>query len=116
MTRPADADDGRDVHWPYPGWPYPVQPSAELEPQNLPPPRFAVGDRVTGRWGDATVIKPLDWGSLEGSRAYLIKHDWADGPPTFGHEAYEDDLQPGQPRSEPEPDEPSAQLAQLEMF
>jgi len=112
MTRPADADAGRVAYWPYPRQEFKELPESLIP---LQPPKYAAGDRVVSRWGEATVIEPLAYG-WRGLRAYLVKHDWADGPPTFGHEVYEDDLQPGQPRSEPEQDEPSAQTAQLEMF
>lgn len=89
------------VHWPFPGdtSPPPVY--------DLPPPKFATGDRVESRWGWATVIKPLDWPGLDGSRKYLVKHDWSTGPEGFGHCFGELDLMPlaHQPVAE-EPHEP----------
>jgi hypothetical protein len=86
------------------------------EPPTLRPPKYSVGDRVESRWGDATVIRVLESAGIDGTREYVISHDWSGVDPPFGHQFEEDDLQPGRPRPAPEPDEPRVQTAQLEMF
>ena len=62
----------------------------------LPPAKYAIGDRVTSPWGDATVIAVTD-SDWFGSRCYRIKHDWSQSPPDFGHHFGEADLQPCRP-------------------
>ena len=65
-------------------WPFPGQDEPHGPPKPLPPTRFAVGDRVTTRWGSATVIAICEWAYDDG-RAILVKHDWSSEPPGFGH-------------------------------
>lgn len=67
------------IHWPF--------PSQDAPPQayDLPAPRFAIGNRVTTRWGRGTVIAVHDWPNVSDSRAYSIRHDWSSGPEGFGH-------------------------------
>jgi hypothetical protein len=74
---------------------YPIddEPHGPPWPQ-LPPARFAIGDRVVSSWGDATVIRVFD-GGLNARRSYLIKHDWSNAPAGFGHCFGEHELEPG---------------------
>jgi hypothetical protein len=81
-----------------PIWPFPGQPQRPwwecCPPHNLPPPRFAVGDRVETRWGAATVLRVYDHEHFDG-RAYQLRYDWAqDAPPGFGHRWGESDMRP----------------------
>jgi hypothetical protein len=108
-------------------WPFPGQGTSPwwdaYPPHNLPPPRFAVGDRVETRWYTGTVIRVYDCEHF-GSRLYTVRGDCSDAPPGFGHRWSEHDMQPARPRAvEPEEDE-APQLAahprqaspQLELF
>jgi hypothetical protein len=52
-----------------------------------------VGDRVTTRWGSATVIAICGWAYDDG-RAILVKHDWSSAPPGFGHTFSDADIEP----------------------
>lgn len=108
-----------------PIWPFPVQDAARwfeaYPPHNLPPPRFAVGDRVETRWYFGTVIRVFDCEHF-GSRCYQVRGDGSDAPPGFGHRWAEDDMQPARERpAEPEEDAPAqpaprAEAPQLELF
>ncbi len=71
--------------WPFPG----MEP--ELLPE-LPPARFALGDRVITRWGAGTVCWVGYWGDTDMGRKYIVHHDWSNAPATFGHGFYENDL------------------------
>lgn len=75
-------------------WPFPGHPVEHRPPHNLPPPRFAVGDRVTTKWGSATVQRVCDYYGCSGSRTYHLRHDWCSSPEGFGHFFDEDDMQP----------------------
>lgn len=102
------------VHWPFPG-----QDEGPPPVYDLPPPRFAVGDRVITRWGWATVGRVMDWPNCSDTRAYHVRHDWCDSPPGFGHIFGEADMEPlvEPPRTEEPADEPPAAPApQLELF
>jgi hypothetical protein len=55
-----------------------------------------VGDCVETRWGRATVLIVKDYEGLAG-RCYLVKHDWSNAPPGFGHWFGEHDMQPAGP-------------------
>lgn len=78
-------------------WPFPGQNTAPwwecYPPHNLPPPRFAVGDRVTTRWGSATVLRVHDCEHF-GSRSYHVRHDYTNAPPGFGKTWSEGDMEP----------------------
>ncbi len=82
-------------------WPFPGQDEPHGPPKPLPPTRFSVGDRVTTRWGSATVIAICGWAYDDG-RAILVKHDWSSAPPGFGHHYSDADMEPllEQPREE----------------
>lgn len=73
-------------------WPFPGQPASPPPVHDLPQPRFSVGDRVTTRWGRATVMKVEDWPDCMGDRIYHVRHDWSDAPPGFGHLFGEGDM------------------------
>lgn len=78
--------------WPFPG--QPQRPWSECyPPHNLPPPRFAVGDRVVTRWGRATVLRVYDHEHFDG-RAYHLRFDFSSAPEGFGHQWSEADMQP----------------------
>jgi hypothetical protein len=104
------------IHWPFPGdtSPPPVY--------DLPPARFSPGDRVESRWGWATVIEALDWPGMDGSRKYLIHHDWSGAPDGFGHLFEELHLTPlahqplPQQEQEPVSKAPSARPVQADLF
>lgn len=92
-----------------PIWPFPGHASPWWEaypPHNLPPPRFAVGDRVRTRWGSYTVLVVRDR-ELFGSREYHCRPDGSSAPPGFGHAWGEADMQPlvVEQIREPEPEE-----------
>lgn len=92
-----------------PIWPFPGQSSDRwweaYPPHNLPPPRFAVGDRVTTRWGSATVLRIHDWEHF-GSRGYHLRFAGSDAPAGFGNTWGEADMQPLVERqAAPEPEE-----------
>ena len=60
---------------------------------NLPPQRFAVGDRVLTNWGRATVRRARfrhQWLWWE----YHVRHDFLATPENFGHWFRESELQP----------------------
>ena len=76
-------------YWPFPGTDEPHGP-----PKPLPPTRFAVGDRVTTRWGRATVIAICAWAYDDDNRAILVKHDWSSASPGFGHIFSDADIEP----------------------
>lgn len=107
--------------WPFPG----ADPSRWWEaypPHNLPPPRWAAGDRVQTRWGRATVLSVHDW-EFFGSRAYHVRHDGSEAPPGFGKTWGEEDMHPVmEPPVEVEDEplavivSPRAQVPQLELF
>lgn len=85
-----------DNYWPFPGQEHLLPPSLP----DLPPAKYAAGDRVESRWGGATVLAPLDWCWVDGTWMYHIRHDFADdAPPGFGHCFAEDELQPGRPKA-----------------
>jgi len=76
-------------------------PSAPRPPWWAAPPdpwpaaaRFRQGDRVETRWGRATVLRVFDTPHFESARSYLVKHDWSNAPPGFGHEFGEDECAP----------------------
>lgn len=109
-----------------PIWPFPGQASAPwwecYPPHNLPPARFAPGDRVTTRWGTATVLQAYDYEHFDG-RAYQIRYDGSSAPPGFGHRWSEADMQPlVEQAAEPEADEaiepvkPRRVTAQADLF
>ena len=103
-------------------WPFQGTDAAPEQAPPLPPPRFAVGNRVTTRWGRATVEQICDWATL-GGRAYQVRHAWSSAPPGFGHFFGEDDIElagpePATPNHEEE-QEPAAAApapAQWELF
>lgn len=111
-----------------PIWPFPGQEDArwwiDYPPHNLPAPRFAVGDRVTTRWGSATVTRILDYYGLDGSRVYSVRHDWSSSPEGFGHFFEEAGMQPlVEHQAEPEPEEvfqpaaaPRGSVEQMALF
>lgn len=107
--------------WPFPGASGPWWEA--YPPHNLPPPRFAVGDRVRTRWGSYTVLSVSDH-EFFGSRAYHCRPDGSSAPPGFGHQWGEADMEPLVERiAEPEDDElfqaapaPGPRLEQLELF
>jgi len=109
------------IHWPFPG----QEGNEHLQPpHNMPPPRFAVGDRISTRSGTATVMAIKDTEGLNG-RTYHVRHDWVtDAPPGFGHFYDENSMQPHvDPPPEPDADDieprPAHQAAeppQLELF
>ena len=90
-----------------PIWPFPGQNTAPwwecYPPHNLPPPRFAVGDRVQTRWGYATVTRIYDYEYFDG-RLYQLHYDWSSAPVAFGHRWSEADMEPLVERIE-EPEE-----------
>jgi hypothetical protein len=97
-----------------PIWPFPGQPQRPwwecCPPHNLPPPRFAVGDRVETRWGAATVLRVYDHEHFDG-RAYQLRYDWAqDAPPGFGHRWSESDMRPLVEASGSADDEPATPM------
>jgi hypothetical protein len=107
--------------WPFPGANGPWWEA--YPPHNLPPPRFAVGDRVRTPWGGYTVLVVRDYEHF-GSRSYHCRPDGSSSPPGFGHTWGEDDMEPlvEQPAA-PEPVEvfhaapaPRAQVEQMELF
>jgi hypothetical protein len=113
-----------------PIWPFPGQEGPWWEaypPHNLPPPRFAPGDRVTTRWGSATVQRVYDCEYFDG-RLYQLRYDWSSSaPPGFGHRWSENDMeqiaegdQPAQVEADPQPQPPvlsdAPTLEQLELF
>lgn len=69
-----------------------------------PGQRFVRGDRVRTRWGDATVLKAYERPYFDSPRSYLVRHDWSDGPPGFGHHFGENECEPGRPRRNYEED------------
>ncbi len=89
-----------------PIWPFPGQSSDRwweaYPPHNLPPPRFAVGDRVETRWGSATVLRIYDYEHFDGRR-YQLRYDFSSAPEGFGHGWGENDMQPLVER-QPEPE------------
>lgn len=92
-----------------PIWPFPGQSCDRwweaYPPHNLPAPRFAVGDRVTTRWGSYTVLSVRDH-EFFGGREYHCRPDGSTAPPGFGHTWSEADMQPLVERqAEPEPEE-----------
>lgn len=110
-----------------PIWPFPGQSADQwfeaYPPHNLPPPRFDVGDRVTTRWGRATVLRVHDCEHF-GSRGYHVRYDGSDAPAGFGKTWSEADMQPlvEQP-AELDDDEvfqpaavPRGAVEQMEMF
>lgn len=107
--------------WPFPGCNGPWWES--YPPHNLPPPRFAPGNRVRTRWGSYTVLVVHDHEHF-GSRSYHCRPDGSSAPPGFGHTWGEDDMEPLVDRpSEPEPaDQPAppttrrVEAPQLELF
>ncbi len=110
-----------------PIWPFPGQNTAPwwecYPPHNLPPPRFAVGDRITTRWGSATVLRIHDCEHF-GSRSYHVRHDDSSAPPGFGKTWSEADMEPLVDRIE-EPEEvdvfqglpvPAQRVEQMALF
>jgi hypothetical protein len=91
-------------------------PSSELKPGQ----KYAPGDRVVSRWGNATIIHAYERPYFDSPRSYLILHDWSDAPPGFGHHFGENELAPGRPHEVIEADEPSGPtpvaIPQLELF
>lgn len=110
-----------------PIWPFPGQPQRPwwecCPPHNLPPPRFAVGDRVETRWGAATVLRVYDREHFDG-RAYHLRFDFSSAPDGFGKTWSEADMQPRVEQArEEEPEEtdllmpaPRKAAPQLELF
>lgn len=79
-----------------PIWPFPNSGEPwwhAYPPHNMPPPRFAVGDRVRTRWGSYTVLSVHDW-EYFGGRAYHCRPDGSSAPPSFGHTWGEHDMAP----------------------
>lgn len=116
------SQDRNVVIWPFPG--QNTSPWWEFyPPHNLPPPRFAVGDRVTTRWGSATVLRVYDHEHFDG-RAYQLRYDFSSSPPGFGHQWSEADMQPlVEQAAEPDPEEvfqpaptAAARVEQMELF
>lgn len=110
--------------WPFPGDNTPWWHA--YPPHNLPPPRFAIGDRVTTRWGSATVLQVHDWEHF-GSRGYHLRYDFSSSPPGFGHTWSEADMHPlaeHPAESEddevfhvpPKPGQQASQVEQLRLF
>ena len=111
-----------------PIWPFPGQPQRPwwecCPPHNLPPPRFAVGDRVETRWGSATVLRVYDHEHFDG-RAYHLRFDFSSAEPGFGHHWSEADMQPAGPQptwhdepaqAEAAPAAKAETVEQLELF
>lgn len=87
-------------------------------PENLPPARYAVGDRVRTPWGAGTIARVYSRDHFGHGRAYNVHHDFSSAPPNFGHEFGEREILP-LPQQDPEAncnDGPARGLEQLELF
>jgi hypothetical protein len=95
------------------GWAWSPDP-----PQDLPPACYAIGDRVTSKWGNGTICGVEAWAMGDAGRAYNVHHDFSSAPPNFGHCFGEFCLQPlSSRRAEfPQDVDPAAAVPQLELF
>lgn len=95
------------------GWAWNPDPT-----EDLPPARYAIGDRVTSSWGRGTVCGVEVWAMGDAGRAYTVHHDFSSAPPNFGHCFGEFHLQPlsSQRVEVPQDVEPATTVPQLDLF